>query len=132
MPKLRIRGKKCYYCHKRRSFHKTLLQEKGDNKRKAKVEGDATVAATKSEGDIGDILTMFLSQSNKKWILNFRCTLHMCLRRDWFRGYIKVDRGKVLMGNNMSCDVVDLGSMLIKLSNGIIKTLGNVRHVSDL
>lgn len=53
-------------------------------------------------------------------------------RGDWFADYTKFGGGKVLMGNNMSCEVVSIGSMSIKLRNGIVKKLRNVRHVHDL
>jgi len=36
------------------------------------------------------------------------------------------------MGNNMSCKVVGIGSIRIKMHDGVVRTLTNVRHIPDL
>ena len=56
----------------------------------------------------------------------------MCLRRDWFSSYQEVNRGKVLLGNNMSCSVVRIGIVAINMFDGMTSTLKEVRHIPDL
>ena len=41
-------------------------------------------------------------------------------------------KGAVLMGNNASCKVVGIGTMLIKMFHRVVRTLRDVRHVPDL
>ena len=41
-------------------------------------------------------------------------------------------KGAVLMGNNASCKVAGIGTIHIKMFDGLIRTLSEVRHVLDL
>ena len=36
------------------------------------------------------------------------------------------------MSNNVSCKVADIGTVCIKMFDRVVRTLGDVRHVSDL
>ena len=56
----------------------------------------------------------------------------MCANRDWFDTYEKKDGGEVLMGNNVACKVIGFGTVKVKMYDDIIRTFGNVRHVSAL
>ncbi|XP_071932870.1 uncharacterized protein [Coffea arabica] len=60
------------------------------------------------------------------------CSYHMCPNRDWFSTYEPTEGGVVLMGNNAVCKVVGKGTIQIKMYDGIVRTLTNVRHVPDL
>ena len=60
------------------------------------------------------------------------CTFHMYPNRDWFSTYETVSKGVVLMGNNSSCKVAGIGAIKIKMFDEIVKTLSDVKHVSDL
>ena len=55
----------------------------------------------------------------------------MCPHRDWSTTY-SVDGGVVLMGNNAQCKAVGTGTIRIKMHDGMIRTLTNVRHVPNL
>ena len=46
--------------------------------------------------------------------------------------YHSFDGRKVLMGNNTVCKAVGIGTMKIKMHNGMIQTLMEVRHMPDL
>ncbi|XP_073107271.1 uncharacterized protein [Elaeis guineensis] len=56
----------------------------------------------------------------------------MCPYRDWFYTYEQIDSGVVLMGNNAPCKTVGIGSIRIKMHDGIVRTLTQVRHIPDL
>ena len=56
----------------------------------------------------------------------------MCPDKDWFVNYKSINGGTVLMGNNMSCKVVGIGTIQIKMHDGIVRTLTGVRHVPEL
>ncbi|KAK2995729.1 hypothetical protein RJ640_016681 [Escallonia rubra] len=51
---------------------------------------------------------------------------------DWFATYRLFDGGKVLMKNNVACKVVGIGIIQIKMHDGIVKTLTDVKHVLEL
>ena len=36
------------------------------------------------------------------------------------------------MGNNAACKVIGIGSVRLKMSDGIIRELDNVRHIPEL
>ena len=70
--------------------------------------------------------------STGDWILDSGCTFHMCHNKSWFYTFEKVNQGYVLMGNNSTCPVVGHGSVRIRMFDGIIQTIGDVRYVPDL
>ena len=66
------------------------------------------------------------------WILDSRCSQHMCPNRDWFIDYQSLDVGVVFMKNNMSCRVTSVGTVKIKMFDDRVTTLTDVRRVPDL
>ena len=56
----------------------------------------------------------------------------MCPRIDWFSSYQEFNGGNVLLGNNMSCSVVGIGTVAINMFHGMTRTLKEVRHVPNL
>ena len=57
---------------------------------------------------------------------------HITHNWDWFSTYESVHKGVVLMGNNASCKVAGIETNHIKMFDGVVRTLGDVRHVPDL
>ncbi|KAK4589439.1 hypothetical protein RGQ29_020135 [Quercus rubra] len=53
-------------------------------------------------------------------------------KSDWFTTYRSISGGEVLMGNNMICKVLGTGIVRIKMYDGVVRTLSNVRHMPDL
>ena len=56
----------------------------------------------------------------------------MTPNRDWFNTYRLVNSSYVLMGNDTSCKVVGIRNIRIKMFDGVVRTLCDVRHVPDL
>jgi len=56
----------------------------------------------------------------------------MYLHRNWFSTYQSIDDDVVFMGNDISCKIVGIGSIRVKMYDGIVRTLTNVRHVPEL
>ena len=46
--------------------------------------------------------------------------------------YQLIDDGNVLMKNNMPCKIIGIGSIKIRIHNGIVRKLSNARHVPNL
>ena len=57
---------------------------------------------------------------------------HMCPHRSWFSSYQPIDGGVFLIENNASCTTVGIGSIRVKMFDGVVKTLTRVRHVPEL
>ena len=80
---------------------------------------------------------MLLMSTNKKslsdfWILDSKCSYHVCLCKEWFDIYKPYDANIVLMGNDAGYKAIGISIIKIKMYDGIIKTLGDVRHILEL
>ncbi|XP_028101183.1 uncharacterized protein LOC114300520 [Camellia sinensis] len=60
------------------------------------------------------------------------CTFHICPNRDWFSNFEKLDSGTILMGNNTACKTIGIGSIQLKLDDGTVRALKEVRYVPEL
>lgn len=60
------------------------------------------------------------------------CTFHMCPERTWFYNYKETEQGNVYMGDNNSQTMIGTGDIAIKMYDGIVRTLRNVRYVPNL
>ena len=56
----------------------------------------------------------------------------MTHNKDWHSGFTNVNGGKMMMGNSQTCQVEGIGSMSIKMFDGVVRHLTNVRYVLRL
>jgi hypothetical protein len=56
----------------------------------------------------------------------------MCSHRNWFISYQSIDEGVVFMGNGIPCKTVAVGSIRIRMFNGIVRELMDVRYVPEI
>ncbi|KAG8488750.1 hypothetical protein CXB51_016632 [Gossypium anomalum] len=63
---------------------------------------------------------------------NRGCTFHMSPSQDWFKTYETMSEGVILMGNNASCKNVGVGTIKVRMFDGVVRTLSDVRHVPGL
>ena len=66
------------------------------------------------------------------WMLDSGATFHVTPRRDWFASFEKVDGGVVVMGNDQSCGVCGIGTVRIRMHDGVVRELKDVRFVPQL
>ncbi|KAG8481048.1 hypothetical protein CXB51_025755 [Gossypium anomalum] len=50
---------------------------------------------------------------------------HMSPNQDWFTTYETVSEGVVLMGNNASCKIKGVGTIKVKMFDGVVRTLSD-------
>ena len=72
------------------------------------------------------------SHHDQQWLLDSSASNHMCILRHWFVTYQSIDDGIFYMGNYISCKFVGIGSNQIKMFDGTVKILTDVRHVPEL
>ena len=60
------------------------------------------------------------------------CTFHMTPFKDYFIEYHKFDGGRVMMGNNAMCRVIGIGTVKLRLQDGTLLMIKQVKHVPDL
>jgi hypothetical protein len=56
----------------------------------------------------------------------------MCSHINWFFSYQSVDEGVAFMGNGIHYKTVEVGSIRIRMFDGIVRELTNVRYVPEL
>jgi hypothetical protein len=125
---------KCYYCKKYGHYKSECPKLK--NKKEGDKQSSSSVAGVVKENSKGSDLVLAISisddRSNDKWVLDTACTFHMSPKRDWFTTYDSINGGSVLMGNNVACKIVGIVTIRIRMHDGIVRTLTNVRHIPDL
>ncbi|KAG8472440.1 hypothetical protein CXB51_034197 [Gossypium anomalum] len=133
------RGKTCNFCKKKGhiKFECYKLQNKIKrevvNQKGKQLEnfGEADVVEDYSDGELL-VASVNDSKVSDEWILDSGCTFHMSPSRDWFTTYETVSEGVILMGNNASCKVTGVGTIKVKMFDGVVRTLSDVRHVPEL
>ena len=129
----------CVTIVKKKGHIKKFWLEKGKNKGKGNGNRSSSYdsAAAVHSGDedlFCDNCTILLTvepetRSIDQCILDLGCSRHITLNRHWFSSYESVHGGVVLMGNTASYKVMGIGSIRIKMLDGTVRTLTNVRHV---
>ena len=82
---------------------------------------------------IDEVLTTSnVSKYHYGWLVDSEASHHMCLHRSSYHAYQSVDDGIIYMENNVTCKTVVIGSIRIKMYDGIVRTLTDVRYVPEL
>ncbi|KAG8499139.1 hypothetical protein CXB51_005544 [Gossypium anomalum] len=127
------RDKRCRYCKK--LGHVKADCYKLRNKRAAESNEEDVTGANLADENGDDFLLVSTSDNIKltsEWILDSGCSFHMCPNREWFSTYSLVEGGVVRVGNNSFSKVIGIGTVKIKMHDGTIRTLSNVRYEPDL
>ncbi|KAG8472495.1 hypothetical protein CXB51_034177 [Gossypium anomalum] len=82
----------------------------------------------------GELLVAFVNDSkvSEEWTLDLGYTFDMSPNWDWFTTYETVSEGIVLMGNNASCKTAGVGTIKVKIFDGVVRILSDMRHVPKL
>ncbi|KAG8502380.1 hypothetical protein CXB51_000443 [Gossypium anomalum] len=112
-----------------------LVASKKRDKRAAEGNEEDVAGANLADENGDDFLLVSTSDNSKltsEWILDSGCSFHMCPNREWFSTYSSIESGVVRMGNDSSSKVIGIGTVKIKMHDGTIRTLSDVRYVPDL
>ena len=66
------------------------------------------------------------------WILDSAHLFRMTSNKDWFDTYRSVNSGIVNMANGAYFKIAGIGNIRIKMFDGMIRTLCDVRHVPEI
>ncbi|KAH9650291.1 hypothetical protein KPL70_026321 [Citrus sinensis] len=126
--KQKTKGKKCFQCQKEGHFKRDCPELK--NKKR---EQNGVAATAEEEGyESAGVCVATEHVQKGTWILDSGCTFHMCPFKDYLLNYHETDGGKVMMGNNAVCKIVGIGNVNLKLHDGTIRELREVRYVPEL
>ena len=82
--------------------------------------------------ELSEVLKVRTESVKTEWILDSGCSFHITPRRDWFTEFKELSGGTVLMGNNQQCQVEGIGSVAIRMYDGMVRIFKNVRYVPNL
>ena len=119
----------CYHCHKKGHI-KNQCKKFKEEKRKKAVNSDSASVASDSDGKL--LACSSYKDVSDSWILDSGCSYHMCPHREWFDTYKSWNGGEILMGNDAVCKSIGMGTIKIKMWDGVVRTLNEVRHVPAL
>ena len=111
---------------------KQHLEERKNEKKAAKSASVVEEKSDSSEVD-GDLLSV--SSGNdallESWVLDSACFYHMCPKKEWFDTY-KPCNSTVIMGNDATYSIIGIGTVKIKMFDGVVRAFENVTHILDL
>ncbi|KAG8472135.1 hypothetical protein CXB51_036415 [Gossypium anomalum] len=86
---------------------------------------DRSKPSNREDYSDGELLVASIDNSNvgEEWIIYLGYTFHMSPNQDWFTTYETVSEGVVLIGNNASCKIVGVGTIKVKMFDGVVRTL---------
>ena len=64
-------------------------------------------------------------------MLDSGATYHVFPRREWFSSFEKIDSGVVIMRNDHSCQVEGVGTVWIKMCDGVVRVDGTYVPITD-
>ena len=112
---------------------KEHLEEKKNGKKP--LESASVTEETSDDSEVGADLLSVSSGNNvllESWVLDSACSYHMTLKKDWFDTNKPYNDGMVQMGNDATCPVIGIGTVKIKMFDGVVRVLSNVKHVPNL
>ena len=117
--------------------YKEMLKRKGSkNSDGTSINGKSDQPGVVEEAH-EDSCGVLMAESGKDkysdaWLLDAGCTYHMCPKREWFSTYKHYNGGSVLMGYNAVCKTVGIDNIRMRMFDGQLRTLTNVRYILDL
>ncbi|KAH9696084.1 hypothetical protein KPL71_023037 [Citrus sinensis] len=70
--------------------------------------------------------------SSSEWILNTGATYHLCPIKEWFTDFRNLESSAVVMGNDQPCCTMGIGTIRLKIFDGMVRELKEVRFVPAL
>ncbi|KAH9670424.1 hypothetical protein KPL70_016984 [Citrus sinensis] len=139
--RLKSRSKKnvkCYNCGKKGHVKKECWsnQKRREGKEPESSNAQGCVASTSDDGEILYSEATTVSEGRKRlsdvWLIDSGATWHMTSMREWFHKYELILGGSVYMGDDHALEIAGIGTIKIKIFDGTIRTIGEVRHVNGL
>eukprot|EP00253_Pinus_taeda_P027941 PITA_27941 len=127
---------KCWFCgksgHLKKDCWKRQQTSKEDSSIEKKEANTTDTGSASGSGMSDEVLSVNLLNHDQHWLLDSGASKHMCIHREWFKTYKSINDGVVYMGNDVTCNIVGIGSIQLQMFDGTTKILTDVRHVPEL
>ena len=107
-----------------------LEEKKNGNK---PLESASVSEETLDDNEVGVDLLLVSSGNNvllEYLVLDSTCSYHMTPKKKCFDMYKPYNGGMVYVGNNATCPVIGIGTVKIKMFDGVVRVLSNVYRKS--
>ena len=103
------------------------------NKDKKEVASSSvTVESGDGEVDENVLTAVATGVSSNEWVIDSGASYHMTPYRDCFSSFEVKEGNEIAMGNGAICKSMGSGSVQIRMFDGVVRTLTNVRYVLGL
>ncbi|KAH9684587.1 hypothetical protein KPL70_013604 [Citrus sinensis] len=120
----------CAFCHEKGHWRKDCPKAQ---KRDGKKPAAANMAQKYEDSDYSlSITPVAYVASSSEWILDTGATYHLCPIKEWFTDFRNLESGAVVMGNDQPCRTMGIGTIRLKMFDGMVRELKEVRFVPAL
>jgi len=137
-----LKKNQCAFCkdlgHWKIDCPKTKGKKKESKPKANLVQVVSTHASTlQADGSDSDSSVFFFSittptidySGDSEWVLDIGATYHVCPNRDWFSNFEKLNGCFAVMGDDHPCKVEGISTVCIKMFDGMVRKLKEVRYV---
>ncbi|KAH9684220.1 hypothetical protein KPL71_027928 [Citrus sinensis] len=118
------------FCHEKGHWRKDCPKAQ---KRDEKKPAAANMARKDEYSDYSlSITPAAYVASSSEWILDTGATYHLCPIKEWFTDFRNLESGAVVMGNDQPCRTMEIGTIRLKMFDGMVRELKEIRFVPAL
>lgn len=92
--------------------------------------GDAAIVSGGYKS--AEVLKIFEIDSKRDLIIASGSSLHMYPNKNWFENFIELEGGHIILENNKTCKILGIGTIRLKMLNGLEYLLQNTKYIPEL